>query len=212
MPCCVNARRGILAASREILNVAGEVAFRVPPLTTPDPNHLPSSAALTQYEAVQLFVERAVTTALDFAVTDNNAPAVAQVCHRLDGIPLAIELAAARVRVLTVEQIAARLDDSFRLLTDGSRAALPRHQTLRATIDWSYSLLSPEEKMLFRRLSVFAGGWMLEAAEVVWRIIILGRDHRCTDTSGREVSKLLRYNDRRYSMLEIIQQYVHTNF
>src|SRR5439155_10460791 len=96
-----------------------------------------------------------------------NAPAVAQVCHRLDGIPLAIELAAARMKVLTVAQIAARLDDRFRLLTGGSRTALPRQQTLRATIDWSYGLLSDPERVLLRRLSVFAGGWSLEAAEAV---------------------------------------------
>src|SRR5207237_7612288 len=99
------------------------------------------------------------------AVTPANAPAVAWVCHRLDGIPLAIELAAARVKALPVEQIAARLDDMFRLLTGGSRTALPRQQTLRALIDWSYYLLSPSEQALLRRLSVFAGGWSLEAAE-----------------------------------------------
>ena len=102
-----------------------------------------------------------------FALTESNAPAVAQICKRLDGIPLAIELAAARVKVLSAEQIVARLDDRFRLLTGGSRTALPRHQTLHALIDWSYELLSDAERVLFRRLSVFRGGWRLEAAEAV---------------------------------------------
>jgi tetratricopeptide (TPR) repeat protein len=120
-----------------------------------------------QYEAVRLFVDRALLTQSGFVVTDANASAVAQICHRLDGIPLAIELAAARVKVLSVEQIAVRLDDCFRLLTGGSRTALPRHQTLRATIDWSYELLSEAERTLLERLSVFSGGWTLEAAEEV---------------------------------------------
>ena len=130
-------------------------------------NQLPSTESLTQYEAVRLFIERARSGPAELRLTNQNAPAVAQVCHRLDGIPLAIELAAARVRVLTVEQIAARLDDRFRLLTGGSRTALPRQQTLRAAIDWSFSLLSEPERVLLRRLSVFAGGWTLEAAEAV---------------------------------------------
>jgi predicted ATPase len=109
-----------------------------------------------------------LTTAnLVFFLTKDNASFVAQICFRLDGIPLAIELAASRVKVLSPEQIAARLDDRFRLLTGGSRTALPRQQTLRAMIDWSYSLLSEEEKALFRRLAVFVGGWTLEAAESV---------------------------------------------
>src|SRR5207237_5614981 len=110
---------------------------------------------------------RAMTVAGSFALTQQNASAVAQVCHRLDGIPLAIELAAARVRALSVDQIAARLDDRFRLLTGGSRTALPRHQTLRALIDWSYDLLNPGERHVLDRLSVFAGGWTLAAAEAV---------------------------------------------
>src|SRR5213079_3004067 len=122
---------------------------------------------LTQYEAVRLFVDRALLSQASFTVTHQNALAVAQVCQRLDGIPLAIELAAARLRALPVEQIVARLDDRFRLLTGGSRTALPRQQTLRGLIDWSYDLLSPSEQALFRRLSVFAGGWTLEAAEQV---------------------------------------------
>ena len=150
-------RLSILATSLEVLNVAGEVIFRVPALTTPVPNHVASGAALAQYEAVQLFVERAVTALPDFRLTDSNASAIAQVCHRLDGIPLAIEFTAARVRGLKVEQIAQRLDDRFRLLTSGGRTALPQHQTLRAMIDWSHSLLTEQERILFRRLAVFAG-------------------------------------------------------
>src|SRR5207244_555025 len=116
---------------------------------------------------VQLFADRARLSQASFAVTQANAPAVVQVCERLDGIPLAIELAAARVKALPVEKINERLDDMFRLLTGGSRTALPRQQTLRALIDWSYDLLSEAERMLLRRLSVFAGGWTLEAAEAV---------------------------------------------
>jgi predicted ATPase len=122
---------------------------------------------LTGFEATRLFVERAAAAWPSFAATPANAHAVARVCHRLDGIPLAIELAAARVGVLSVEQIAARLDDRFRLLTGGSRTALPRHQTLKGLVDWSYDLLAGPERTLLRRLSVFAGGWTLEAAEAV---------------------------------------------
>lgn len=157
----------ILATSREALAVSGEIIWPVPSLSLPDPQRLPPPDHLPQYEAVRLFIERAVSSQPRFTVTGNNAPAVAQVCHRLDGVPLAIELAAARVRVLAVEQIAARLDDRFRLLTGGSRTVLPRHQTLEAAMDWSYDLLSEQECSLFNRLSVFAGGWTLEAAEVV---------------------------------------------
>src|SRR5205823_10284510 len=135
-----------------------------------DPKHLPPGqpdlvAALTEYEAVRLFTERAVAVQPSFTVTSSNAPSLAEVCQRLDGIPLAIELAAARVRALPVEQIASRLNDRFRLLTGGGRTALPRQQTLRALIDWSYDLLSEAEGALLCRLSVFASGWTLEAAE-----------------------------------------------
>src|SRR5205823_4585788 len=123
--------------------------------------------SLSQYEAVQLFIERAVQVQTSFAVSNRNAPAVAAICHRLDGIPLAIELAAARVRSLSVEDVNQRLDQRFRLLTGGSRTALPRQQTLRALIDWSYDLLNDPERALLQRLSVFAGGWSLESAEEV---------------------------------------------
>jgi predicted ATPase len=158
----------LLATSREALNIAGETTYRLPSLSLPDPSKLPPTLeSLSQYGAVRLFIDRALAVMPSFTVTNQNAPAVAQVCCRLDGIPLALELAAARVKLLSVEQISARLDDRFRLLTGGSRTALPRQQTLRALIDWSYDLLSEAERALLQRLSVFSGGWSLEAAEAV---------------------------------------------
>ncbi|HZP83094.1 MAG TPA: tetratricopeptide repeat protein [Chthonomonadaceae bacterium] len=176
LPACAHLAEGLLrgcpylrllASSREGLGIAGETLFRVPTLSLPDPDQAVTEAALGQYEAVRLFVERALAVAPSFALSPANAPAVAQVCRRLDGIPLAIELAAARVRAIPVEQIEARLDDRFRLLTGGSRTALPRQQTLRALIDWSYDLLDAKERALLCRLAVFSGGWTLEAAEAV---------------------------------------------
>jgi non-specific serine/threonine protein kinase len=157
----------ILATSREMLGVSGETTRRVPSLGLPEVEAGLELEQLRQNEALRLFVERAGAVASDFALTAQNAAAVVQICRRLDGIPLAIELAAARVRHLTVEEIATRLNDRFRLLTGGSRTALRRQQTLRALIDWSYELLSEKERVLFRRLSVFAGGWRVEAAEFV---------------------------------------------
>jgi predicted ATPase/class 3 adenylate cyclase len=195
---CPNLR--ILASSREGLGIAGETAYRVPSLSLPDLQRLPSVDALTQFEAVRLFVERAGAALPSFALNDGNAPAVASVCRRLDGIPLAIELAAARVKALPVEKIAERLDDRFRLLTGGSRTALPRQQTLRALIDWSYDLLSEAERALLRRLSVFAGGWTLEAAEVV-----------CADdepTSDRPTTKAQPLVVGRDDVLEVLTQLV----
>ena len=164
LPACP--RLTILASSREGLGVAGETTYHVPTLAVPNPDET-TAAAVCRADAADLFLQRARAARPDFAVTDANAAAVAQIVRRLDGIPLAIELAAARVRSLSPEQIAARLDDRFRLLTGGSRTALPRQQTLRALIDWSYTLLSPDEATLFRRLGVFVGGWTLEAAEEV---------------------------------------------
>ena len=157
----------ILASSREALGLRGELAHPVPSLSLPDIRNLPLVEQLSQYEAVRLFIDRAALVSPHFVVDRQNAPHIAQICHRLDGIPLAIELAAARVKVLTVEQISKRLDDRFRLLTGGSRTALPRQQTLRALIDWSYDLLTENERLLLRRLSVFAGSWTLESAEAV---------------------------------------------
>jgi non-specific serine/threonine protein kinase len=157
----------ILATSREPLRVPGERQWWVPPLPLPEAAAPATPEALAGVAAVDLFMERARARRPDFALTARNAPAVARVCRRLDGLPLAIELAATRVTMMSVEEIAARLDDRFRLLGVGSRTALPRQQTLRATIDWSHDLLSAEERRVFSRLSVFAGSFTLDAAEAV---------------------------------------------
>lgn len=157
----------ILVTSRETLGVMGERILRVPSLQLPDLYTTLPLHDLAECEAIRLFVDRAVTVNPTFTLNAANAAAVTQICRQLDGVPLAIELAAARVRAMMPEQIAARLDDRFRLLTGGSRTALPRQQTLRATIDWSWDLLSAPEQTLLRRLAVFLGGWTLEAAEAV---------------------------------------------
>lgn len=165
-------RLTILTTSRQALRVSGEVQWRVPSLSTPNPTTLASSVgepagALSAYPAIQLFVERARAVQPSFALTSQNLPAVARICWQLDGLPLAIELAAARVPALSVESMANRLDQRFRILTTGSRVALPRQQTLRATVDWSFELLGEPERILFRRLAVFAGSFSLEAVERV---------------------------------------------
>jgi len=157
----------ILATSQEPLHVDGEVTYHVPSLSLPDLKRLPSFDQLTQYEAIHLFVDRAALSSPGFRLTERNAPLVAQVCHRLDGIPLAIELAAARMKAMSVEQIAERLNERFRLLTLGTRNAPARHQTLRAALDWSYDLLSAREQTLLRRIAIFAGGFTLDAAEAM---------------------------------------------
>ena len=153
----------IIASSREALGIDGETVYRVPSLSLPDP----SSTSLMEYESTRLFIERATKAEPRFHLTDQNAASIAQICQRLDGIPLAIELAAARVKLFTPEQISERLDDRFKLLTGGSRTALPRQQTLRALIDWSYQSLNETEQRALRRLAVFSGGWTFEAAEAV---------------------------------------------
>jgi predicted ATPase len=205
----------ILATSREALGIAGETVWRVPSLSLPDagdPAHPAPPAALTQSEAVRLFLDRAVGVQPAFRVTTQNAPAVAQICARLDGIPLAIELAPARVRVLPPAQLLARLEDRFRLLTSGSRTAPERHQTLRAAVDWSYGLLSEAERRLFARLSVFAGGWSLEAAEAVCAEDPLAPD-AVLDVLTRLVDKSLVVVDAqpdgtaRYRLLETLRLY-----
>jgi predicted ATPase/DNA-binding SARP family transcriptional activator len=201
----------ILTTSREALGVAGETAWPVPALSLPDPHTLLSLKQLRRYEAIRLFVERAKAVAPSFELTEDNATAVVRVCRRLDGIPLAIELAAARVRVLSVEQIASRLEDSFRLLKTESRTADPRHRTLRAAVDWSHELLSEEEQTLFRRLSVFAGGWTLEAAEAVCVGECLEEDE-LLDFLLRLIDKSLVFvteesGEARYRLLETIRQY-----
>ena len=157
----------LLATSRERLHLTGETTYVVPALTLPGPNPAITLPALTEYEAVRLFLDRAVAAQPAFQLTHHNAAAVADICRHVDGIPLAIELAAARARVLSVEKIAERLSDRFRLLTHGDPTALPHRQTLRAMIDWSYDLLPEPERALLRRLAVFAGGFTLEAAEAV---------------------------------------------
>ena len=156
----------ILATSREKLGTPGEVLWRIPPLSSPDSKAATNFDQLMQYESVKLFQERAAAATSNFTITRDIADAVAQICTRLDGLPLVIELAAVRVRVLSVEDIVKHLDDRFRLLI-GSRTALPRQQTLRTLIDWSYDLLTEKERILLRRLAVFTGGWTLEAAERV---------------------------------------------
>ncbi|MGQ0550359.1 MAG: ATP-binding protein, partial [Armatimonadota bacterium] len=159
-------RLRILATSRQGLGIAGELTYRVPSLSVPDLRD-PGLNGLMHYGAVRLFVERATFASPTFALTPQKTRAVAQICARLDGIPLAIELAAVRVKAMGVEQIASRLDDRFHLLTGGSRTALPRQQTLRGMIDWSYDLLPEPERAFLRRLAIFAGGFTLEAAEAV---------------------------------------------
>jgi predicted ATPase/class 3 adenylate cyclase len=201
----------ILASSREPLAIGGELVWRVSPLPTPDPKTPTSLSQLTQFAAVRLFVERARFANASFQVTNDNAPSVSEICWRLDGVPLAIELAASRVKAMRVEQIAERLGDRFRLLTGGSRAALPHQQTLRSTIDWSHSLLPQVERAMLRRLSVFSGGWTLEAAEAVCAGD--GIDSAdALDTLTRLVDKSLVILDdhaaeTRYRMLETIRQY-----
>jgi len=202
----------ILATSRESLGLAGETVYLTPSMETPDPVHLPPIQSLAAFEAVRLFSERACAVLPAFQLTEANAPAVAQICRRLDGIPLAIELAAARVKVLSAEQIAARLDDRFRLLTGGSRTAYPRHQTLHALIDWSYGLLSEPERVLFRCLSVFIGGWTLEAAEVVCPCSDQAEFEVLDGLAGLVNKSLLQSVSsadglNRFRMLETIRQY-----
>jgi predicted ATPase len=202
----------ILANSREILDIPGERPYYVPPLSMPEAQQLPTLERWQQYGALRLFVARALSVHPEFQVTEDNFAFLVQICQRLDGIPLALELAAARVKMLTTEQIASRLDHRFRLLTTGNRSALPRHQTLRAMVDWSWDLLPPDEQALLRRLSVFAGGMTLTAVTAV-----------CADDDVNElnvldlltqlVNKSLVIAERnqetetRYRLLETIKQY-----
>jgi predicted ATPase/DNA-binding SARP family transcriptional activator len=227
----------ILATSREPLNVTGETTWRVPSLSAPhywassrtgSSAQAPTFHSVMNYESVRLFADRAALADPRFAIADSNAGDVAQICSRLDGIPLAIELAASRVGTLTASQVASRLDDRFRLLKWGRNDLLPRQQTLRALIDWSYDLLTDLERVLFRRLSVFAGGWTLEAAEGVVSDSTPTTDSLChqsesltLDLDRTEVQELhSRLVDKslvvfeagpdgraRYRMLETIRQY-----
>ena len=203
----------ILATSREILNIPGEVQFRVPVLSLPD-EEFSEDKSPSGSEAVQLFVERAQAVLPSFVVTAEVIPAVAQICRLVDGMPLGIELAAAKMSALSVRQIAARLKDSFQLLS-GSRTALPHHRTLEATIQWSYDLLSEEERTVLQRLSVFSGGWTLEAAESVVSDKVLIPPKRVLALLSELVNKSLvivkwaAEADPRYSMLQVIHQFAN---
>ncbi len=201
----------ILATSREALGIAGEVGWRVPSLTVPPTTVSQTLDQLASSGAVRLFLDRAAAVLPSFVLSEQNADVVSQICRRLDGIPLAIEMAATRVSALSVEQIARRLSDSFDLLTRGDRSALPRQRTLRATIDWSYDLLTGPERILFRRLAVFAGGFMAEAAEAV----CAGEGLVVSDVLPVLVSLVDKSlvqaledgNDVRYRLLETLREY-----
>jgi predicted ATPase/DNA-binding CsgD family transcriptional regulator len=203
----------LLATSREPLAISGEVVLRVPPLRLPDPTQPVDWASLLSYDAVRLFVERAHAVEPSFQLTASNAGAVVEICRRLDGIPLALELASARVNVLAVQEVAARLNDRFALLTTGQRSGLePRHQTLRAAIDWSYTLLTVEEQTLLSRLAVFAAGFTLDTAEAVCSGEGIA-EARMLDVVSSLVAKSLVVAETtsraqaRYRLLETIREY-----
>ncbi len=205
----------LLATSRAPIGVAGEQIFEVPPLPVPDPQASLAAETLAHIESARLFVERATAVNPQFELTDANAPVVAHICRQLDGMPLALELAAARTRALSVEEMDQRLDERFRLLIGGSRAAPARQQTLRATLDWSYNLLTSAERLLLSRLAVFAGGWTLAAAEAVCsdeRLpsadILDGLTH-LIDQSLVALDTSPKYGTPRYRVLETIRQYAH---
>jgi predicted ATPase/DNA-binding CsgD family transcriptional regulator len=198
-----------LTTSREPLSVDGEIAWRVPALRLPPEGA--STASVADSAAVQLFADRASLVQQDFRITDQNAGGIAAICIRLDGIPLAIELAAARMRMLTADQILAGLKDRFRLLTGGTRTTLPRHRTLRASVDWSYGLLSEEERVVLRRMAVFAGGFGLDAVEPVCTDGNVAPE-RVLDIVTALVDRSLVHVEEgapvaRYQLLETIRQY-----
>lgn len=207
----------ILATSREALSITGEEVWPLSPMSMPTTHDLQAAsteivARLMKYETVQLFVERAVVAQPDFQISEQNATALLELCQRLDGLPLAIELAAARVKLLTVEQIALRLKDVFRVLNKGNRNHLPRQQTLRALIEWSYKLLSEPESWLLQRLAVFAGGWTLDAAQLVCKGGGLGQSE-IKDLLQQLINKSLVVmvetvdHEIYYRLLETIRQY-----
>jgi non-specific serine/threonine protein kinase len=200
----------ILATSREDLGVAGEAVIRVQPLHLPDPVRQPSLLAAPRYDAVTLFVERASAVVPDFVLTEDNVATVAEICRRVDGLPLLIELAAARLRVLSPEQILQRLTDRFALLTSRSRSVPSRHQTVRWCIDWSYSLCTPAEQAVWARMSVFAGSLELDAAEQVCRCDFAGDDLLDVLTALVDKSVLIREDwgsQVRFRMLETVRDY-----
>ena len=206
---CPNLR--VLATSREALGVTGETLFAVSPLSLPDPHLLPAADALADYEAARLFVERARAIRPGFKITDRIAVAIAQICYRLDGMPLAIELAAARAKVLSVEQISGRLEKALGLLSSGGRTEMAHHRTLRATMDWSHELLPEEERVLLRRLSVFAGGFTLNGAEAVCAGEVLALEEVLEFLSQLVDKSLVMVEERegevRYRLLETVRQY-----
>ncbi len=198
----------LLVTSRVILGVTGEVIWQLPPLSLPAPAPRTGRAELGRSEAAALFVERARAAEPGFALTPANAASVAEICRRLDGLPLALELAAARLRILGAEQLAARLDDRFRVLVDGPRSSPAHHRTLLTTIEWSYALLTEEERRLFARLAVFVGGWTLDAAEAV----CADRDIAAQDVLrllGRLIDRSLVLTETgdRYRLLETLREY-----
>ncbi len=200
----------ILATSRESLGITGEAAYPVPSLGLPDLEQLLKN--FREYESVRLFEERAQLAKIDFLLTLENASSIAQICHRLDGIPLAIELAAAYVNMFSTDQIAMRLNESFNLLTGGSRTALPRQQTIRASIEWGWNLLSDSERILLRRLSVFAGGWILESAQSVCSEAGIEKNEMPDLMSQLVAKSLIVVNqesghEMHYRLLEMIRQY-----
>ena len=206
-------RLRVLVTSRIVLHLRAEHEFAVPPLALPDLKHLPDLVALSQYEAVVLFIQRAQAVKSDFQVTNASAPAVAEICVRLDGLPLAIELAAARMKLLSPEALLALLDQRLRVLTSGARDVAERQQTLRNTIEWSYQLLDSQEQQLFRRLSIFAGGCTLEAVEAL-STAIGDRATSTLDTVASFVDKsLMQHMEHeagllpRFVMLETIRAY-----
>ncbi len=201
----------ILATSREVLGVDGERNWPVPPLSLPDVSARPAAAAIAAFDAVRFFEQRAQLTRPAFRLSDDNAASVLQVCRRLDGLPLAIELAAARMRILSAQQLAERLDDIFGVLVGGTRTTPRRHQALRATLDWSHDLLDTDERAVFRRLSVFAGGFTLASAERV----AAGGDiapRQMLDLLTRLADKSLLHVDHagrtaRYHLLSTVREY-----
>jgi non-specific serine/threonine protein kinase len=201
----------VLVTSREPLRLRGEREYDVPPLTLPDARSVPAASVLASSPAVALFVERAAAVQASFVLTDENAPAVAEICARLDGLPLAIELAAARARLLTPQMMVARLEHRLPLLTGGTRDLPDRQRTLRNTIAWSHDLLDDDERRLFRRLAIFVGGWTLEAAEVVCDLGDLGVN-MLDGLESLAARSLIRRGDMaegeaRFRMLETIREY-----
>jgi predicted ATPase/DNA-binding XRE family transcriptional regulator len=201
----------ILVTSREPIGVGGEALYRVPSLAFPDLQQPRALNSLADFEAIMLFEERARLVQFDFSLTSENVSSVAQICQRLDGIPLAIELAAAKIGILSIEQIVHQLDESFNLLTNGSRTALPRHYTLRASMDWSWGLLTEPQQTLMCQLSVFAGGWTLDAAQAVCNGDVLELVNSLLKKSlivaNQEIGR-----DTRYRFHEVVRQYAHEKF